>query len=787
MASSSNLTQAKDLLDSMTDEVEDLHPVLKILLPLLPNVTDCEYTHGRDEWGADFVLTLSDTTLGGFEHIGVIAKRGAIKQDLKNVDTQIEECRLSLRKVRGGTKQIELDRIWIISTGAISKNAKDKIHLKHRGTGLSFIDAPKLAQLIVRHAPFIANNVTAEIGDYLTRVRTKIEARKDRRDMLAMTGDTPEIELEIAELKRDLDGRARQEIVKLDEVAERSTEIVILEGRAGAGKTRELEKLAERYATATEYKRIRKVPVLLTARDVRDQYDWDIVKAIDNELGHDTREKLKRETSGILLLVDGLDEVPEDVEERRLIIDNIKIELAEEWPQHGVIITTRSGDELFLTRDPGIRHIVIKAVTLQKLVAFIMETCKNVQMPTRLAEDLKNSDLFRQLPQNPIAAILLSRVIREDGKELPSSLTEIYSKATELMLGRWDQRKGIVAEKEYLVIRYVMEKIAKEMVENRMWEVGKTWIEAEFADYIEERKLNISKDKVTRQALSRTGVLVENTHKGTVEFKHVSFMEFLYASGWEPDKEERRQKMYDHGWAEIYFFYVGLQRNGERFLEEALDREETEMVRRWRKVLAAPAYMMAGWTAPYRIVEAQLGKLLIDAAKVFLYLRDERGEEAADEFTEVQLLYVLQATMRRQYSYNHFKEAIDTAVVHILDWQQLDGNQEAGFYALAFAALIGSDLDEDEPLRVLIEDTRTNRLPPALALGLEIEGRTDRDVSDRFKKLYRVHKKRLTKAINRDVGLRQYLRNQVLVPIKRVKGRKDRAVSDRVTAKDTLT
>ena len=599
--------------------------------------------------------------------------------------------------------------------------------------------------------------------------------------MLGIDGETPEIELEVVELKRDTDGHARQELVKIEEIVDRTTGIMILEGRAGAGKTRELEKLAKRYATNSEFKRIGKLPVLLSARELREKYDWDVNEAIIGELGKPAYGKLKEEKSGILLLVDGMDEIPEESDEKRTIVENVRTEMSKEWPHYGVVITTRTGEELFLGQEIGIRELFIKAVSLKKLLAFILETCKHVSMPVRIAEDLKKSDLFHQLPQNPIAAILLSKVIREEGKELPSSLTEIYSKATELMLGRWDQQKGIVQEKEYLVVRYVMEKIAKEMVDNGMWEVEKKWVENEFAIFIRERKLAISTENVVQQALRRTGVLVENSQRGTVEFKHMSFMEFLYASGWEPDEEERKRKMYKRGWSEIYFFYIGLQRHGERFLHEALDQEETTMPGRWMKVMVAPAYMMAGWTAPYRIVEENLARLIIDAAKVFLYLRDEKEDDVADDLTEVQLLYLVQARMREQYSYSHFKEAIDSAVIEILEWKEEEGNREVGLFALALIALIGSDIGEEEPLKVLIEDTRTNRLPPAMALGLEIEGRIERNISDRFKKLFRVHKKRLTKLVNRDAGLREYIRSRALVPIKNVKARTTR--SDGVSTK----
>ena len=203
------------------------------------------------------------------------------------------------------------------------------------------------------------------------------------------------------------------------------------------------------------------------------------------------------------------------------------------------------------------------------------------------------------------------------------------------------------------------------------------------------------------------------------------------------------------------------------------------MIGRWRKVLAAPAYMMAAWTAPYKIVEDNLSLLFWDAAAIFLYLRDELKEDWIDELTEVQLLYLMQAAIREQYSYNHFKGAIESAVSNLLEIPDTLENRERIFYSLAFAALVGIDIEEEEPLRVLVKDTKTNRLPPALALGLDAEGRTDRDIGDRFRKLFNIHRKRMTKALKKEVGLREYIRNFALVPIKRAKARRERQLRNR--------
>ena len=90
----------------------------------------------------------------------------------------------------------------------------------------------------------------------------------------------------------------------------------------------------------------------------------------------------------------------------------------------------------------GAKRYLLRPLSMRKLVAFIEKACENLSVPKRLFEDLQKSDLFKQLPQSPIAAALLSRLIAQNSSDLPSNLTELYSKSVENLLGRWDISKG---------------------------------------------------------------------------------------------------------------------------------------------------------------------------------------------------------------------------------------------------------------------------------------------------------------------------------------------------------
>ena len=80
-----------DKLRSLTDEVREVHPLLRAVFTNDGTISRFEYTHGTNEMGADFVLARKDPTLGDENYIGVVVKCGNIRQDHADVKRQIEE------------------------------------------------------------------------------------------------------------------------------------------------------------------------------------------------------------------------------------------------------------------------------------------------------------------------------------------------------------------------------------------------------------------------------------------------------------------------------------------------------------------------------------------------------------------------------------------------------------------------------------------------------------------------------------------------------------------------
>jgi hypothetical protein len=118
-------------LNAIQDEVKQLHPLLKLLLPKMKRVQQVEYTHGQHEMGADFIISRLNDDFHDTEYIGIIAKVGKIVQDYTDVERQIKECEIE-RNFGNGRKKIYLNEVWVIATGQISHGVQEKIHAEYK-------------------------------------------------------------------------------------------------------------------------------------------------------------------------------------------------------------------------------------------------------------------------------------------------------------------------------------------------------------------------------------------------------------------------------------------------------------------------------------------------------------------------------------------------------------------------------------------------------------------------------------------------------------------------------
>jgi hypothetical protein len=735
--------QAKlEMIEGIEDEVNELHPLLNTVLERLDTVKRVEYTHGPSEKGADFVLLKEEPALSNITHVGVIAKIGKIQQDFSELERQIDECGLP-RKILGGKQEVRLSEIWVITTSTISANAKDKIFDKYGKQKIEFIDGCLLTRLVDRHANYFWDHIPSPAGSYLSSVEKRISQLDHELSVIdGLDCEDFYIEPDIQEIEQNryvLRGRRRtaRYIQLIEEV--KVTNVSVLEAEMGFGKSKIVRMLANTLCSPQRFKRDPYLPILLTYRTFEDRYRSDIDACIKGELKQ-LVDGVGLEKAKIILILDGFDEAIPILTNATEALTRL-IDEAKKIPYLSVLLTTRPLPQLNKPIDllTGVRRFVVRPLSMQKLVQFIEKACAKFNLPKRLYEDLRRSDLFKQLPQSPIAAALLSSLLSQNQYDLPSSLTELYSKAIEAMLGRWDVQKKIATEKEYQAADKAAMLLAEYMIGNRLIWLSESEAKQHVKEWLDKRNLGIEINQVFARLVEKSGIFARDADTNTIFFRHRSFGEYLYAkNALRNSSLSMTRDAFNPYWIYIYFFYLGLKEDCPTLLHELMSIHPSSEIEAWLKVLIMPDYLLAAYQSEYKIVEENLFKLFIHAAELYRSIRRGDTETKLVELPEMTLLWFFQRVIRHSYEYEYFKKAIDATILRI-DSEMLE--PEVKYLALFFASCFAAELNDSSGFEYLVKHYGADKLPLSISLAIKLEQQTNKD----FAKLplLKAHERRL--------------------------------------------
>jgi predicted ribonuclease YlaK len=108
------------------------------------------------------------------------------------------------------------------------------------------------------------------LAKYLAELISRID-EAESQSVLTPANQEPDL----AEVVVDgYKSKATQKAIALDEILDDERQITVLEGDMGSGKSKLLRLIAKRAADPAEYERGLLIPVLLSARDVRADYEF---------------------------------------------------------------------------------------------------------------------------------------------------------------------------------------------------------------------------------------------------------------------------------------------------------------------------------------------------------------------------------------------------------------------------------------------------------------------------------------------------------------------------------
>ncbi len=724
-----SLTKKKEKLKELRDEVKDFHPLLHELFPKIPRVTRVEYTHGVFENGADFVLAREDDAFGDKEYIGVIAKTGKITQSLSKIEEQIDECD-EHRYVCNGKKVIRLDEIWVVTNETISQNAKTKIHRKFSTRKIKFLQNAELITLIDNNFVDFWHDVSIFISTYLSNVRTGIEEYDKSLNLLPAHISDFYIDQKLDKKETSYSRNKKSKKNKTTDIyglVREENQVVFIEAPPGYGKSKLLRMAAKHYCDQEVFVEESIVPLLITYRDFCNNFEGNLERFIESKVDDrffsELGDKLK-----ILVLIDGFDEKYFALNDEREKLEEL-VESSNKHSNVQLVIASRPipfveyGKKLL----ESIAWYELNPLSISGIMSFFDEICKKANMSSRIVEDLQKSQIFKELPKSPIAAILLANLLNDNSNELPSNLTELYEKYSELMLGRWDMHKGLQEQKDYDAALCVILDIANFFITNDITAISIKEAEGFFIKYLSQRNLGIDPVELFEKVTNRSGILQKDVNGNIVYFNHKTFLEFYYAKykikNYDPDFIDDR--VFSTMWRNIYFFYVGIQKDCEALLEDIVAIEadgEDKLV----KVITMADYFLAGFATPYRVIEKHLPTLLIEYAKTYKDIIDGKIKSSIRAFPEMALFYLFQALSRNCFSYEFFLDALELCIVEILDNETID--ETTKIHALYFIYVVFIDLEQENPFDNLLENFG-GKIPVQMQIAIEYETKDVKNVS----------------------------------------------------------
>ncbi|HSH50523.1 MAG TPA: NACHT domain-containing protein, partial [Bacteroidales bacterium] len=321
-------------------------------------------------------------------------------------------------------------------------------------------------------------------------------------------------------------------------------------------------------------------PILFSFSSLKDN-NYDIYKAIDSYFKQEQYKSLEIDSDKLLknnqcvLFIDALDEIPSN-SDKETAFNSIK-EFCHENPKLRLICTSRPSD--FINEQcsaNGFTTLEFDDINRKEVEQFIGSYFSdNILKSKRLLKSLKDTGIMDRLPNTPLTVALITIIFDEREVEIPSTITDLYSMFTDLLLG-----KTIVSDTieiiETNIKQRVLSHLAKELhFSNRIsieYGEAKLFIDA----YLKSRgQEKIDTEELINDLVSNTGLLFYND-KCELQFKHLSFQEFFTAYELFHHRQADRNMFIDNfnklWWQNIALFYAGFSKDAPKLLQEIIDK-----------------------------------------------------------------------------------------------------------------------------------------------------------------------------------------------------------------------
>ena len=388
-------------------------------------------------------------------------------------------------------------------------------------------------------------------------------------------------------------GKVRVEGVPGIKAVERYTKLMVL-GKPGAGKTTFLQHLAIQCNQGHFQGHV--VPVFIPlknfAEDALDEGHFSLLESIHLDFYQagvtEQDVEILLSQGRLLILLDGLDEVPEAASDE--VIKQIR-KLSEKHYKNQLVITCRIAAQEYRFRGfteveiADFKPLQIEAFAKKWFVAVARNSPQlGLQKAALFLEQLAipQNQQIRELATTPVL-LNLACLVFQSKADFPLRRSDLYKQGLDLLLIRWDEARGIKRDEVYRNLSLPHKLQLLSQLAAITFSKGDSFFEEStlqhlIADYlrtlskaqVDESALQLDSAAVVKAIEAQHGLLVERA-RGIYSFSHLTFQEYFTAraiiGGTDLSLQQLVRHLTENRWREVFLLTAQLLPDADELLQ----------------------------------------------------------------------------------------------------------------------------------------------------------------------------------------------------------------------------